>query len=404
MPEIEHAIETLAVMLFVGLAASVLADLVRVPSMLLLVGAGALVGPSALGIVEIPLNSDGAQLLLTLGVSFILFHGGLQLSLSVLRGTVVGLLLLVVPGVLLMAAVTGGVAALVFGVPLLTGLLIGAALAPIDPAILIPLFDRLRLRPRLEQTIVAESALNDATAAVLTIALAAAVVGGDSSIVDPALDFLVDVLVSTVLGIAFGLVLSLVVSSGRAGVWRESSAIAVVALLAASFVAIEEAGGSGYLGAFFAGLIVGNMDELRLAMHGEHERELHAFAGAATDIVVILVFVALGANLPFDAIADELAPALGVVATLVVVARPLAVAACLGADRRARWSRQELVFLAWTRETGVVAAALAGLVVARNVPDAELVVVTVSVALVVTLLVQTTTKPWLARRLGLVEP
>ena len=56
--------------------------------MLLLVGAGALLGPSGLDVIDVPLASLGAQLVFTLGVSAILFHGGLSLSLDVLRGVV----------------------------------------------------------------------------------------------------------------------------------------------------------------------------------------------------------------------------------------------------------------------------------------------------------------------------
>ena len=82
------------------------------------------------------------------------------------------------------------------------------------------------------------------------------------------------------------------------------------------------------------------------------------------------------------------------------VARPLAVLVCLLPDRRGRWTREEIVFLAWTRETGVVPAALAGIVVGLHVPHAELVVTTVALAIVVTLALQATTKRWLARRLG----
>ena len=92
-----------------------------------------------------------------------------------------------------------------------------------------------------------------------------------------------------------------------------------------------------------------------------------------------------------------------VVAGLIVLARPLTVIVCLGADRRGRWTREEIAFLGWTRETGVVAAALAGLMVAREIPDAELIVTTVAVAIVATLALQTTTKTWLGRRLGLGE-
>jgi cell volume regulation protein A len=59
--------------------------------------------------------------------------------------------------------------------------------------------------------------------------------------------------------------------------------------------------------------------------------------------------------------------------------------------------------MAWTRETGVVAAALAGVMVGLGVEDAELIVTTVALAIVVTLTLQTTTKAWLGRRLGLDE-
>ena len=60
---------------------------------------------SALDVVDVPLDSLGAQLLFTLGVSLILFYGGLSLSLPVLRKVWIGLGLLVVPGVVLTAAV-----------------------------------------------------------------------------------------------------------------------------------------------------------------------------------------------------------------------------------------------------------------------------------------------------------
>jgi cell volume regulation protein A len=400
---VDQVIGTIALVVGVGLVVRVLADVLRLPPMLLLIAAGAILGPHATGVIDVPLRSDGAQLLLTLGIAFILFYGGLHLSARVLSRTVVSLVLLVVPGVVLTALIVGTVAGAAFSVPLLTGLMIGAALAPTDPAILIPLFERLRLRPKVAQTIVAESALNDPTGAVLTLALAAGVAGAETSLGDPAVDFLVDLGSSTGLGIVFGLLLALLVSSGRTGIWRESSALVVVVVLGASWVSIDFAGGSGYLGAFVAGLIVGNMEELRLTMHRAHEQELRMLVRAVTDVVVILVFVVLGANLPFGEIQREALPAIAVVATLIFVARPLVVLGSLLLDRRGRWTREELIFLAWTRETGVVPAALAGLLVAGGVPDADLVVVVVSLAVVATLLLQSTTKPWLARRLGLLE-
>jgi cell volume regulation protein A len=253
------------------------------------------------------------------------------------------------------------------------------------------------------QTIVAESALNDVTGAVLALSLAAFVIEGGGSLASPLGEFLLDLLISTALGAVFGVALAIAISTRRAGIWRESPTIAVLLVVAAGYFTIDYAGGSGYLGAFLAGLIVSNMDELGLGMHSHRETEMRVFTQAATDIVVIFVFLSLGANLPFDTIADEALPALVTLTALIFVARPLTVLACLLPDRRGRWLREELIFLSWTRETGVVPAALVGVLVAEGVPyEAELATV-VALAIVVTLLLQSTTKAWLARRLDLYD-
>jgi cell volume regulation protein A len=233
--------------------------------------------------------------------------------------------------------------------------------------------------------------------------VAGVVLSGGASLTDPLQEFVVDLAISTALGIVFGIVLSAAVSSRRAGIWRESPAIAVMAIISAGYFSIDSAGGSGYLGAFLAGLIVANMEQLGLAMHSTHERDMRVFVATVTEVMVMLVFITLGANLPLHAIVDDFAPALAVIAALVFVARPLTVLACLVPDRRGAWSRQELVFLAWTRETGVVPAALAGVMVGLGVPDANVIVVTVALAIVVTLGLQATTKGWLARRLRLTD-
>jgi cell volume regulation protein A len=401
---VQDVILTITLMLGAGLVCRLVADSLRLPEMLVLLGAGILLGPGVLDAIDVPLDSMGAQLVLTLGVSYILFFGGLKLSAAVLRQVAVGLGLLAVPGVLLTAFVTGSVAAAAFGVPLTTGLMIGAVLAPTDPAILIPLFERLGLRPKLSQTIVAESALNDPTGAVLALAFAGVVLSGESAIGKPVIDFLVDLGISTLLGVLFGIVLAAAVSSRRSGIWRESAPLTVMVVVAASYFSIDSAGGSGYLGAFLAGLIVGNMDQLGLEMHSDHETEMRLLVATIADVMVIFVFIVLGANLPsLSAMLDHLLPALVVVATLLLAARPLTVLACLRPDRRGAWSRDELLFVAWTRETGVVPAALAGLIVSLHVPDSELVVITVALAIIVTLSLQATTKPWLARRLRLLE-
>jgi potassium/hydrogen antiporter len=375
----------------------------RVPEIVFLLGLGALLGPSVLDVLDVPLDSLPAQLVFTLGVSSILFYGGLNLSLEILRRVWLSLGLLAVVGVIVTALITGAAATLVFGLPFEQGLLIGAVLSPTDPAILIPLFIGSRLRPKVAQTVVAESAFNDPTGAVLALAVAGALLSGQNSLTGPAGDFLGQLALSTGGGVLAGVVLSAAISSRRAGIWRESAAIAVLAVVGMSYVSLDFAGGSGYLGAFLAGLIVGNMRLLGLSMHDEHERDLAIFSGSLADVVTIFVFVLVGANLPFDKIGDEILPALAVVAVLVLVARPVTVAICCLPDRRSRWSRAELAFVCWTRQTGVVPAALVGVLAALAVPNGDLLAAVVALAIIVTLAVQAVPAPWLARRLGLLE-
>jgi cell volume regulation protein A len=394
---------TVGLLLAAGLAARVLADALRLPEIVLLIAFGALLGPSAVDVVDVPLDSLGAQLLFTFGVSSILFYGGLSLSIGVLRGVAVSLGLLALPGVVLTALVTGAVAALAFGLPFEEGLLIGAVLSPTDPAILIPLFVASRLRLRVAQTVIAESAFNDPTGAVLALAVAGALLSGNSGIGAPAWDFLGELAMSSVVGVLAGVLLSATISSHRAGILRDSAPIAVLAVVAVSYVSLDFAGGSGYLGAFLAGLIVGNMELLGLAMHSHHEEELKIASRTLAEVVTIFVFLVVGASLPFDTLADHWAPSLAVVAVLLLVARPLTVLACALPDRQARWTWNELAFLCWTRETGVVPAALVGVLAGLGVPDVDRVAGVVALAIVATLLLQAAPARWLAHRLGLLE-
>jgi potassium/hydrogen antiporter len=394
---------TLSLLLVAGLVARLLATLTRVPEIVFLLALGALLGPSVMDVIDVPLDSLAAQLVFTLGVSSILFYGGLNLSLEILRRVWVSLGLLSVLGVIVTAVITGAAAALVFGLPYEQGLLIGAVLSPTDPAILIPLFVGSRLRPKVAQTVVAESAFNDPTGAVLALAIAGALLSGENSLTGPAGDFVGQLTLSTAGGVLAGVVLSAAISSRRTGIWRESAAIAFLAVVAMSYVSLDFAGGSGYLGAFLAGLIVGNMRMLGLAMHDEHKRDLMITSRSLADIVTIFVFVLVGANLPFHSLGAELAPALAVVAVLVLIARPVTVAICTFPDRRGHWSRAELAFMCWTRETGVVPAALVGVLAALAVPNGDLLASVVALAIIVTLAFQAVPAPWLARRLGLLE-
>jgi potassium/hydrogen antiporter len=399
----QDVLRDVGLILLAGVVAIPVAAVLRLPRMVVLLAAGVLLGPSVADVVENPVDGLGAELVFTLGVSLILFHGGVGISLRVISRTAVGLGLLVLPGIAITAVVVALVAMPVFSLSFSVALLAGATLAATDPAILIPLFERLDLRPKVAQTVIAESAFNDPTGTVLALTVAGVIGADHVGATEPLTDFAVSLALGGALGVGAGLLLAAMLSSHAVGVWRESPAVAILAVVALTYFTTDELGGSAYLAAFVMGLIVGNMEQLGLGRHADHARQLDEFMSHTAEIAVLAVFVTLGINLPLEAVWDNLWGGLVVMLAFLFVARPLTVVACLLPDRRGRWTRDEIVFVSWCRETGVVPAAIAGLLLGRGVEGAELVAALVALAVVTTLLVQATTAAALARRLGLVE-
>jgi NhaP-type Na+/H+ or K+/H+ antiporter len=130
--EIEQILRAFGIILGAGLISQLIATFLRIPEMIVLVAVGALIGPSVLGIVSNPLDGAGSQLIFTIGVSMILFHGGMGISLRVISRTAVGLALLALPGVLLTAFIVALTVAPVFGVAFVVALMIGAVVAATD--------------------------------------------------------------------------------------------------------------------------------------------------------------------------------------------------------------------------------------------------------------------------------
>ena len=402
--EVEHILRDFGLILGAGLVSQLIATFLRIPEMIVLVAVGALIGPSVLGIVENPLKGAGAQLIFTLGVSLILFHGGVGISLRVISRVALGLGLLALPGVLITTVIVALAVAPIFGVAFPVALLIGAVLASTDPAILIPLFDRLNIRLKVAQTLISESGFNDTTGAVLTLALVGAVESGRFTLSGPTWEFSKELAIGTVIGILAGLILCYAIASTkRTGIWDEAPGVAILAVVSLAYFSNEYVGGSGYLAAFVMGLMVGNMRELGFRQYEEHEEMLENFVGQVSEIATLLIFVTLGMNLPFDALRENLLGGLLVMAVFIFVARPVTVLACLLPDRRGGWTREELAFLSWSRYTGVIPAAVASLLLARGVDGAEIAVSLVAFAVVATLVLQATTAGYVARRLGLLE-
>ena len=120
--EIEHVLRDVGLILGAGLVSQVVATLTRLPEMIVLLVAGAVIGPSVLGLASNPLDGTGAQLLFNIGVALILFHGGVGISLRVISRTAVGITLLVLPGIVITAVIVALAVAPIFGVSFVVAL------------------------------------------------------------------------------------------------------------------------------------------------------------------------------------------------------------------------------------------------------------------------------------------
>ena len=88
-------------------------------------------------------------------------------------------------------------------------------------------------------------------------------------------------------------------------------------------------------------------------------------------IMRLFIFILLGAQVDFHLMAQYWWGGVIVVVIFMLVARPVTVFACALPDRRAKWSFNEMLFMCWTRETGVIPAALAGILLGMKAPGAQ---------------------------------
>jgi cell volume regulation protein A len=136
--------------------------------------------------------------------------------------------------------------------------------------------------------------------------------------------------------------------------------------------------------------------------HAE-EKKLEEYVTTTAFIMRLFIFMLLGAQVDFHLMAQYWAGGVVVVLIFMLIARPLTVFACAWPDRRAKWTFNEMLFMCWTRETGVIPAALAGLLLGMKAPGAQAIASVTFVAILMTILIQAPTTKWLGRRLGLLE-
>ena len=363
-----------------------------------------LMGPQALGLINIKADSALSQIILLFGASYILFDGGASLGFQVLRQVWITIVVLATIGVVVTAAITGIAAHYVLGIPLIAALLLGTTLASTDPATLVPILQQVNIRDRVAQTVVSESAFNDATGAITTFGVLGAAMGtGEFSLTSSLLELLKQLLVGIVAGAGLGYLAALLIAHERWAFLAEYAPVVTVMAVIGAYFAADGLQASGFTAVFVFGMVLGNQDAFGFKMGAADATRLQEFVTTTAFIMRLFIFILLGAQVDFGLISQYLLGGVVVVAIFMFVARPVTVFLCAPPDRRARWSLNEMLFMCWTRETGVIPAALAGLLLGMKAPGAQMIASVTFIAVLMTILIQAPTTKWLARKLKILE-
>ncbi|HEY3795368.1 MAG TPA: sodium:proton antiporter [Bradyrhizobium sp.] len=399
-----HTLLSCGLILAVGTIAGLLAQKIRIPDVAVFLVAGIALGPQVLGLVDIKADSALNEIILLFGASYILFDGGATLRFGVLKQVWITIVVIATVGVLITAGIVGLAAHTILGIPLITALLLGATLASTDPATLVPIFRQVRIRERVAQTVMSESAFNDAMGAIVTFSVLAIATGsGAFSPTHAIFDLVRQSLVGIAAGAAFGYLAALLIAHEKWDFLAEYAPVVTLIAAIGAYFAADGMQASGFMAVFVAGIVLGNKEAFGFRMEPGETQKLEEFVLTTSFILRLFIFILLGAQVDFGLIGQYWLGGIAVVAVLMLLARPATVFLCALPDRRARWSFREMLFMCWTRETGVIPAALAGLLSGMKAPGADMIESITFIAILMTILIQAPTTRWLARKLGLLQ-
>jgi potassium/hydrogen antiporter len=400
----KHTLLSCGLILAVGTLAALLAQKIRIPDVAVFLVAGIAIGPQALGFVHFAADSALNQIIVLFGASYILFDGGASLRFNVLKEVWITIVIIATLGVVITAVITGIAAHYILGIPLIVALLLGATLASTDPATLVPIFRQIHIRDRVAQTVMSESALNDAVGAIVTFGVLAVATGsGEFSLKSALLELVEQSAVGILAGITLGYLAALLIAHERWAFLSEYAPVVTLVAVIGAYFAADGLQASGFMAVFVFGIMLGNKETFGFRMEAGEAQKLDEFVLTTAFIMRLFIFILLGAQVDFHLMSQYWLGGVAVVTVLMLVARPVTVFLCAWPDRRARWSFGEMLFMCWTRETGVIPAALAGLLLGIKAPGAQMIASVTFIAILMTILIQAPTTRWLGRRLGLLE-
>ncbi|MGV0792038.1 potassium/proton antiporter [Mycolicibacterium sp. XJ1819] len=373
--------------LLASIVATRAASRIGLPSLLLFLAVGVIVGEDGLG-----LQFDNyllADHLGTVALAIILIEGGLTTQFSNVRNVLAPAGVLATVGVGVSMAVTAAGAHLLLGMDWQLALLLGAVVSSTDAAAVFSVLRVVPLPRRVAGLLEAESGFNDAPAVILVLLFSV------TPLELSPVHTLVEVVYELAAGAAIGVGVGFIGAIGMRRVALPASGLYPLAAFGLGMVAFSAAGAahaSGFLAAYVSGLVLANSGL-------PHRSATRSFAEGLAWLAQIGLFVLLGLLVDPGELAAEVVPAITIGLVLLLIARPLSVMVSL-AGFRIPWREQ--VFVSWAGLRGAVPIVLATFPIVGGVPDSLRVLNIVFILVVVYTLVQGPSLRALAHRLGLI--
>ena len=296
----KHILLSGGLILSIGTITGLLAQKIKIPDVAVFLIVGMAIGPEALGLIDIKSDSALNQIILLFGASYILFDGGASLRFEVLKRVWITIVIIATVGVLITAAITGIAAYYVLGVPWIVALLLGATLASTDPATLVPIFRQVRIRDRVAQTVMSESAFNDAMGAIVTFGVLGVAMGtGEFSFTSSALDLLKQSLIGIVAGVGLGYLAALLIAHERLGFLADYAPVVTLVAVIGAYFAADGLQASGFMAVFVFGIMIGNKDSYGFNMEPSESRKLDEYVSTTAFIMRLFIFILVGAQVDF---------------------------------------------------------------------------------------------------------
>jgi cell volume regulation protein A len=321
----------------------------------------------------------------------ILFNGGIDIGWRRFRASAAPILSLGVLGTFGTAGLVALVAHYALGFDWILAGIVGAAVAPTDPAVMFSVLGRREVAGRSGTTLEGEAGVNDPAGIALMLGMIELATHADASFWVVVREFAVEMSIGVAAGLLGALVLIPVLRVLRLPSEGLYPVLALV-LAGALYGVTALAGGSGFLAVFIAGLFLG---DARTPYKGEIERFSVALAGLAE----LVVFVALGLTIDISGLSGRVwLDGIVLALVLALLARPLVVLLTLA---RARLSWAERAFITWSGLKGAVPILLAAFAVLGGVTGSDHVYGVVFVVVLLSVVGQGTLVPLVARALAI---